>query len=613
MWAFLAVIGLILAVLVLAALISGLIFYIQFCNSPEKQWAKQVVALLGDARRKLRAERKALESLGEEKRVQADSITEKAFRRYLAKTSVDELQAYSGIGPGTVAKLREDGYHNLSQLRGATIRIHGLGEKRLSDIDVAVRDLVKQALNKFETGTSPEARENAQQIAELDEEYKQLDYMRRSCIEAAEAVLRQVEDLAEYARKVTYYEFVRPSSEEPAVPSEIQEAPLPDLDSIVQEAGQTARKRFSQQAKKASMQPPSKPVQVAQPPTTKPPGLHTVAVEIQEPALERSPTGRTEKRYSNPVAIPVAPPTASGQKPIAHDPQMRNNTDSDSHLGKVGTTQAPSKTDMPPHLRIMEATIQLAFLAARVDGSANPRANALIQEHMRKRYAYDVPLFNHAKGFCAHYETAAIDRDKCFRTIMELCAPDHRASLLEFIESIMTASGPLSSLTQRCLTAWRSYLGVPEPARPAASPVPPDAQKRLDPPANVQTAKDRRPPTEDPNKKRPESPRGREVGKPPPAPTEQEYRSILEIDPSHPLSTDLVRRQYRLLQERFAPEKVHAMGGDVIATVERKRAAVRAAAAALLEKMGEKLSDDPDQRQPQELRANPDLDDVFGV
>jgi hypothetical protein len=140
------VIGLTLALVVLTALICGLIFFVQYCNSAEKQWANQVLSLLGDTRRKYRAEKKAYEGLDEEERVETASITEKAFRRFLSHIGVNQLQAYDGIGPGTVAKLSEAGYHNLDHIRGARIRIHGLGEKRLSDIDTAVRDLVKKAL-----------------------------------------------------------------------------------------------------------------------------------------------------------------------------------------------------------------------------------------------------------------------------------------------------------------------------------------------------------------------------------------------------------------------------------------------------------------------------------
>jgi hypothetical protein len=99
-------------------------------------------------------------------------------------------------------------------------------------------------------------------------------------------------------------------------------------------------------------------------------------------------------------------------------------------------------------------------------------------------------------------------------------------------------------------------------------------------------------------------------------PSREERLVALEIDPALPLSADLVRRQYYLLSERYVPEKVATMGPDVVAMITTKRAAVVAAATALLEEMGEKLETTPAKSPrtgPRDLRENPDLDAMFGV
>jgi hypothetical protein len=471
---------------------------------------------------------------------------------------------------------------------------------------------LEQSLRQFETGTSPEARELAGQTAELESEYQQLEYVLQSRIKAVEGVLRQVEDLADYARNVTFYRYVRPISETPIVPPEFQDAHLPQLDEVVQEAGQNAKKRYSQVAKKTSDQAPSKLRRAPQSDKSAPSSLRTVAVEIPDSPPKLAPTGATHGRHSAPVATPVAQPRAAGQKQLPQDSRPSKEKIDGTNAGKLGPSLPGGKADEPRHLRIMEATIQLAFLAARVDGSVKPNANELIERHIRQRYAYESSLFNHAKGFCAHYQTAAIDRERCFRTIIELCTPDHRASLLIFLEDIMKACGPLNSSTQQCLKAWRGYLGVPEPTSPAAPAPKPPSQQTPALPANARIADGGQPPTKDADKYRPEPPKAREERRRSPVQAEREHRSVLENEHYYPLSADLVRRQYRLLQERFAPEKVHAMGADVIATVKKKRDAIRVAAAALLEKMGEKLADET-RSVPADLRANPDLDDVFGA
>jgi hypothetical protein len=91
-----------------------------------------------------------------------------------------------------------------------------------------------------------------------------------------------------------------------------------------------------------------------------------------------------------------------------------------------------------------------------------------------------------------------------------------------------------------------------------------------------------------------------------------ERRKLLEIDADVPLSADLIRRQYSRLAERYAPEKVALMGPEVVALVRTKSDAVRAAASALLESLGETLEQPPPTAESEALRHNPDLDALFG-
>jgi len=67
-----------------------------------------------------------------------------------------------------------------------------------------------------------------------------------------------------------------------------------------------------------------------------------------------------------------------------------------------------------------------------------------------------------------------------------------------------------------------------------------------------------------------------------------------------------------LLSERYAPEKFAAAGPDFVTVAEQKRAAVRAAASALMQQWGEPLEIKPPDK-PTDLRHNPDLDAMFGA
>jgi hypothetical protein len=98
----------------------------------------------------------------------------------------------------------------------------------------------------------------------------------------------------------------------------------------------------------------------------------------------------------------------------------------------------------------------------------------------------------------------------------------------------------------------------------------------------------------------------------PAAPRERQL-ALLEIDPSAPPSADLIRRRHRLLQARYTPEKLQAMGPEFVDLARAKQEAIRAAAAALLQELGEKLEADAPPAPPPGLRPNADLDALFGV
>ncbi|MHB1425179.1 MAG: helix-hairpin-helix domain-containing protein [Gemmataceae bacterium] len=95
-------------------------------------------------------------------------------------------------------------------------------------------------------------------------------------------------------------------------------------------------------------------------------------------------------------------------------------------------------------------------------------------------------------------------------------------------------------------------------------------------------------------------------------PSRDDWLSLLEIPVEALLSADLVRRQWNLLSERFAPEKVASLGPEFVQLAQTKIVALRRAAEALLTAMGEKLETEAPAPPIQDPRHNPDLDDAFG-
>jgi hypothetical protein len=381
-----------IAVLALGPLLIGIMFYSTFARSREKQWRDRVLALVGAARHHAGLESGRLKSIARDRSDEAQKLHMHAFDAELRSVPVEDLDPYPGIGPDTIARLRDGGFSNLAALKNARIHIHGLGPKRLRDIDHAVRDLLNRARERFEAGEDAEATRLAPRLNGLADKYEKLELGIRARLRAAETIVDALRPFAIVARRVTFWRYFRPPPQG-LIPIEYFHTAFPDLEQTLLRAEQEAEATLVQ-------------------------------------------------------------------------------------------TIAAAKA-----LSIQPALAVTALSPARVQSGS----------------------------------------------------------------------------------AWERSLSV-SVSPPAPAPKP-----------------------------RPE----------PPPPADQ--RSVLEIDPALPLTPDLIRRQFRLLTERYAPEKFATVGAEFVAIAQGKRSAVRAAAAALLAPLGEPLEPPAAPAAPTELRHNPDLDAMFGA
>jgi len=93
--------------------------------------------------------------------------------------------------------------------------------------------------------------------------------------------------------------------------------------------------------------------------------------------------------------------------------------------------------------------------------------------------------------------------------------------------------------------------------------------------------------------------------------SEADCRGALEIAADIPLTVDLIRRQYRLLSDRYAPDKFGAHGPEFVQIATTKLDRVDRAARQLLAAYNEPL-EPPAAQAPADLRHNPLLDELFG-
>lgn len=240
--------------LLLTGLGIGLVLYVQFCNSAEKRWATEVHNRLRDAQRCIRSENQKLRALNAQRDAEARSLHEEQFAKHLGDYSVNELDAYPGIGPGTIGKLRGAGFDNLATLSRARIRIHGLGEKRLADINSAIRALLSKARSTFDAGDCRHGLSLAEQRKTLSARYDCLEATARRRARAAELFIHRLGEKVALARTVCLWRWVRPISNEALIPSEVMNAPLPDLEAALREAehrlepSETAKRPISDNA-----------------------------------------------------------------------------------------------------------------------------------------------------------------------------------------------------------------------------------------------------------------------------------------------------------------------------------------------------------------------------
>jgi uncharacterized tellurite resistance protein B-like protein len=558
-------IWLLLALVPIAIVASGISVCLPYWRSPPKRWRDRILRAYQAAQRQVHYEHAGIERLSNSRRDEIQSLSAKALERFLASISVNQLEAYPGIGPATIGRLKEAGYDNLARLQNARFRVRGLGQKRLAHVNGGVRQLIRQAESRFQAGGCPEAQHLATQLHELEVRYAELDIRAKARAEGAADVVRQLEQSATIARHVTLWKYFW-NDAYGVVPSELLHGALPDLRAALASAEQHAAKAFRGREATSNSR-----------------------AEIKS----RTPVSVTAARVLD--AIPVARPASAAKPPVTVTPipkgpaSFRTAGCRSSSLQSAPVPAAQRspepQTARDPAPELLEATIAFAFAVARTDGSISRKERAFLEEQVQHRYGHDAALYNRARAWCGHYETGAIDIGNCLEHIKVCFTAAQRAELLEFACQLAQASGPMNQrevqLLERASREW-GLSWKPPSLVPAATPQPTESTPA--PAADV--------PQNSPA---------------------LEPRPLLELEPSVPLTADLIRRQYNLLSSRLAPEKLQSMGPEFVAMAQSKRQAIRAAAETLLRPLGEPLELPTRPTEPAELRHNPDLDAMFGA
>ena len=319
-------VGGLIGLLILWFVVRTIRLLIRYRLSPAWKWREDVFRLGAAVRQGIEAERQALGQAGLQAAAQDQALRQEAFNGFIAGISVDQLDAYPGIGPATIARLRDTGLSDLALLRGGSLRAASLGAKRTRDVTNAVRDLVRQAQGRFNAGACPEAQALNERLDHAHASIGDKSFRALARLRAREEMLEELRPLEETAQQLTFSEYLLSSKKDRRLP--LLNAPLPDVEARIRAADEAAKARFTSRTADAPQHPGVMPERGAS-------ALHTAtsarpaagsdlfrdAMHKQGRALEKAPLPAVSK--SPPLS--VAATDASRQHLNDHKPRAEAN------------------------------------------------------------------------------------------------------------------------------------------------------------------------------------------------------------------------------------------------------------------------------------------------
>lgn len=230
-------------------------------------------------------------------------------------------------------------------------------------------------------------------------------------------------------------------------------------------------------------------------------------------------------------------------------------------------TAAPLPLD-DPALERLRSFCRFGFVIARADGRVAVAEKKLIREFLVDQFGGDARLVRHIDPVIEQCENPPPAEADVVEELKSCTDADERQSLLTYARRIADAVGDRNQKEQALLDRIAAAFGL-------GGDTPPTSQ----------------------------------------AAPATDSREILGIPAKVPLTAELVRRRWNIVNDQYDPAKAATLGPELAALAEQKRSAVRQAAEALLAQLGEPLvapPPPPPPPPPADPRHNPDLDAVFG-
>ncbi|HVK13961.1 MAG TPA: helix-hairpin-helix domain-containing protein [Gemmataceae bacterium] len=278
--------------------------------------------------------------------------------------------------------------------------------------------------------------------------------------------------------------------------------------------------------------------------------------------FRRPVAGLTDAVMAEPMDLPAPPP----ELPIAKlDPVPT----------PVASPPPPPAPEVTPFDRL-KAAARFGYAIARADGRIAAAERKQIRAFLERRYARDPGLAGRLDPLVSQVEADVPALGDALWDVKAAIPAADWPDLYQFAAAVADAAGVRNTREIECLARVAEGLNINTTPSPVVTPA---ATPQVAAAATI---------------------------------SDSEARAVLEIADHVPLSADLVRRQYRLLVDRFDPSKFAGHGTEFTSMAAEKRARVEQAARHLLAEYNEPL-DVPTAPAPADPRHNPDLDAVFGV
>jgi uncharacterized tellurite resistance protein B-like protein len=309
--------------------------------------------------------------------------------------------------------------------------------------------------------------------------------------------------------------------------------------------------------------------------------------------MGRAPVGLTPEVIARPLvevqpqaerAKPAEPEASARATPSITETITPANPESPAAvaLADASGSAGPAHSELVKHVEAsplarLRAVAGLGLAIAKADGRIANAERKQVRVFLERRYATDLELAGRLDAVMSEIEADLPTLGDALWNVKQKIPGEAWPELYQFAVSVADAAGERNTKEVECLARIAEELGIGIKPPPAHVPAPVVASQ-------------------------PDAPL-----------TEPECRAALDIAAETPLSVDLIRRQYRLLSERFAPDKFTTHGPDFVKMAADKRVKAERAARHLLAGYNEPLEPPAAPAPPADLRHNPDLDDVFGA